>query len=133
MAAENANIKTVADSEPCDCFSPGQRGLLCSVCGFSSSEHTRMLSKQDIGVLRLEWVPDHSHDECLQRASQAIRNLALTAWNSINDVYEARFYTERDRAVELLRWYVEEDLVDGGDEFGAWDDEVREFVADHRV
>jgi hypothetical protein len=28
-----------------------------------------------------------------------------------------------------LRWYVESDLADGGDEFGQWDDEVREFVA----
>ena len=35
---------------------------------------------------------------------------------------------ELERATQLLRWYVESDLADGGDEFGAWDDEVREFV-----
>lgn len=33
-----------------------------------------------------------------------------------------------EEAVRLLRWYVESDLVDGGDEFGAWDDEVRALV-----
>ena len=33
------------------------------------------------------------------------------------------------KAERLLRWYVDSDLVEAGDEFGQWDDEVREFVA----
>ena len=34
-----------------------------------------------------------------------------------------------EKAERLLRWYVDSDLVEAGDEFGQWDDEVREFVA----
>ncbi len=41
----------------------------------------------------------------------------------------AMYAADRLEAAEgLLRWYVESDLVDGGDEFGAWDDDVRYAV-----
>ena len=35
---------------------------------------------------------------------------------------------QRDRYFQLLRWYVDSNLVDAGDEFGAWDDAVHQAV-----
>jgi hypothetical protein len=37
------------------------------------------------------------------------------------------------RAAGLLCWYVDSDLLDGGDEFGTWDDEVRDCVRSLRT
>ena len=40
----------------------------------------------------------------------------------------AALISRLDSAEYLLRWYVEADLVEAGDEFGMWDDMVREWV-----
>jgi hypothetical protein len=48
-------------------------------------------------------------------------------WSDWADAAEAEVARLRE-AERLLRWYVEDDLVEGGDAFGGWDDDVREFV-----